>query len=98
MSDTNIETGCIIDGSHWSAQDFTIAVIRYAVSNGFEIDQELFDRDVDALQNDRIASDDELYDILDGLDMTYCLAFDYLLDTAPEGYSYDIEDGCLFLY
>lgn len=97
MSDTNIETGCIIDGSHWSAQDFTIAVIRYAISKGFEIDQELFDRDVDALENDRVDSDDELHDILDGLDTTFLQAVDYIADLLPEGYYYIIDENGLYL-
>lgn len=90
-----MQAGCYIDGSHMSSLDFTVAVIDFAVSLGFEIDQQAYRDD---LENLPVADDDERLDIFDALDWTMQEAMDYLNDEiAPEGSHFWIHESSLFL-
>ena len=90
-----MQAGCYIDGSHMSNLDFTIAVIDFAISLGFEIDEQVYRDD---LENLPVADDDERLDILDALDWTMQEAMDYLNDeVAPEGSHFWIYESSLFL-
>lgn len=90
-----MQAGCYIDGSHMSNLDFTIAVIDFAVSLGFEIDHQAYRDD---LENLPVADDDERLDILDALDWTMQEAMDYLNDeVAPEGSHFWIHESSLYL-
>jgi len=91
MSDRN----CIIDGSHMNSFDFTIAIIDYAVSQGFEIDREQYGADVEAYKNDGL-DEDTLLSVLDALDWTYEDALDFLNSTAADRF-YNVDDQSLFL-
>lgn len=93
------EMGCVIDGSHMSSIDFTLAVIDYAVDRGFEIDQEQYRKDVEWLNDtgDNHTTDDPYYDIMDALDWTYEDALEYLNSITPADYFYLVEDQSLFL-
>jgi hypothetical protein len=77
-----MEPGIYIDGSHMSNTDYSIAVIRFAVANGFEIDYFQFNKDVADLE-ERSLVDDDLNEILDSIEWTYMDAVDYLNDTDP---------------
>lgn len=91
-----METGCYIDGSHWSSIDFSLAVIDFAVDRGFEIDNEQYNKDKEWL----IDSDDDEYkylEILDAIDWTYQEALDYLNTISPAEYAWIVEDQSLFL-
>jgi hypothetical protein len=77
-----METGIYIDGSHMSSTDFSIAVIRFAVANGFEIDIDQLEKDIEAIE-ERSLDEDDLWDILDSIEWTYMDAVDYLNDTDP---------------
>lgn len=89
-------TGCVIDGSHMSSIDFTLAVIDLAVDAGFEIDREQYGADVEAYKNDGL-DEDTLYEVLDALDWTYEDALEYLNSITPADYFYLVEDQSLFL-
>lgn len=94
------EMGCIIDGSHMSNFDFMVAVIRYAMSRGFEIETKQFEDDLLWLSKyeDHVAEDEDiLLDIYDALDWTYEDALDYLNSITPADYFYTVEDQSLFL-
>lgn len=93
------EMGCVIDGSHMSSIDFTIAVIDYAIDRGFEIDQEQYRNDVEWLNDtgDNHTTDDPYYEIMDALDWTYEDALEYLNSITPADYFYNVEDQSLFL-
>ena len=93
------EMGCVIDGSHMSSIDFTIAVIDYAIDRGFEIDQEQYRKDVEWLNDtgDNHTTDDPYYEIMDALDWTYEDALEYLNSITPADYFYLVEDQSLFL-
>ena len=43
-------TGIYIDGSHMTGFDFQIAVIRFAVDRGYEIDSNQMDKDIEDWQ------------------------------------------------
>jgi hypothetical protein len=89
-------TGIYIDGSHTSAVDFQVAVIRFAVDRGYEIDSNQMDKDVEWMNSD-LDDEDTLLDILDSLDWTYEGALDYLNSTAPDNLVWTVEDNSLFL-
>ena len=89
-------TGCVLDGSHMSSIDFTLAVIDLAVDSGFEIDRERYGADKEAYKNDGL-DEDTLYEVLDALDWTYEDALDYLNNGLPEGLYYTVEGNCLIL-
>jgi len=89
-------TGCVLDGSHMSSMDFSIAVIDLAVDAGFEIDRERYNADVEAYKNEGL-DEDTLYEVLDALDWTYEDALEYLNSGLPEGLYYTVEDQSLFL-
>lgn len=91
-----MQTGCIIDGSHWSSRDFTIAVIDLAIDAGFEMDMETYRADLEWLASEE-DDEDRLIDILEALDWTYDDALDYLNDHAPDNCYYMVEDQSLFL-
>ncbi len=91
-----METGIYIDGSHMSSTDFSIAVIRFAVANGFEIDIDQLEKDIEAIE-ERSLDEDDLWDILDSIEWTYVDAIDYLNDTAPEGTFWEVSDNSLYL-
>ena len=92
-------TGCVIDGSHMSSIDFTLAVIDLAVDAGFEIDQEQYRKDVEWLNDtgDNHTTDDPYYEIMDALDWTYEDALEYLNSKLPDGLCYTVDDQSLFL-
>ena len=98
-------TGCVLDGSHMSSIDFTVAVIDLAVDSGFEIDQEQYRKDIDwigsvsdvkYLEADQ-DSIDRMYEIMDALDWTYDEALEYLNSIAPQGLCYTVDCSCLML-
>lgn len=99
------EMGCVIDGSHMNSIDFTLAVIDYAISQGFEIDEEQYRKDIDwigsvsdvkYLEADQ-ESIDLMYEIMDALDWTYEDALEYLNSKLPDGLCYTVDDQSLFL-
>lgn len=93
-----METGCYIDGSHWSFFDFTTAVIDFAVERGFEIDDEQYRQDiVDITRHPERLDDDTEHEIMVALDWTYAKALDYLNGTAPDNLIWTVEDQSLFL-
>ena len=89
-------TGCVIDGSHMSSMDFSIAVIDLAVDAGFEIDREQYGADVEAYKNDGL-DEDTLSEVLDALDWTYEDALEYLNSGLPESLCYTVDGQSLFL-
>lgn len=90
-------TGCLIDGSHMSSIDFTLAVINFAVDAGFDIDREQYNADIEAYKNDGL-DEDTLNEVLNALDWTYEDALIYLNDQLPDNNLwYTVEDQCLFL-
>lgn len=92
-----METGCYIDGSHWSSFDFAVAVIDFAVDRGFEIDMETYRADLEWLKSEE-DDEDKYLDIVDALDWTYQDALDYLNDTTRDpGLYWNVEDQSLFL-
>jgi hypothetical protein len=90
-------TGIYIDGSHMSAVDFQVAVIRFANDRGYEIDSNQMDKDVEWMNSD-LDDEDTLLDILDSLDWTYEGALEYLnrID-GVDGLFWTVEDNSLFL-
>ena len=92
---------CVIDGSHMSSQDFTVAVIDLAIGKGFtEFDIDLYQDDLFRLKyNDNAQmSEHEMTDILEGLDFLYYDALDWLNENAlDDGVYWDVEDQCLYL-
>jgi hypothetical protein len=96
MIGTDVETGCYIDGSHWSAFDFSVAVIEFAHDKGFDLMYDQFVKDIEWF---RSSGDDEdiMFDILDSLDGTYYDAIDYLNSTAPDNLYWEVEDQSLYL-
>lgn len=92
-------TGCVIDGSHMSSIDFTIAVIDLAVDAGFEIDQEQYRNDVEWLNDtgDNHTTDDPYYEIMDALDWTYEDALEFLNSGLPDNLYYTVDCQCLIL-
>lgn len=91
-----METGCYIDGSHMSSFDFAVAVIDLAVSKGFDIDIEQYNKDREWLASEE-DDEDKYLDIVDALDWTYIEAIDFLNETAPAGLIWFVEDQSLFL-
>ena len=89
-------TGCVIDGSHMSSIDFTLAVIDLAVDAGFEIDESQYLADLDWLKSDE-DDEDRLIDIREALDWTYEDALDFLNSKLPNGLYYTVDDQCLIL-
>ena len=90
-------TGCVIDGSHMSSIDFTLAVIDLAVDAGFEIDESQYLADLDWLKSDE-DDEDRLIDIREALDWTYDDALDYLNEIDnPAGRAWYVEDNSLFM-
>lgn len=90
-----MKPGCYIDGSQMSSLDFTIAVIDFAVSLGFEIDHQAYRNDLEHLP---VADDDERLSIIDSLEWTRIGAEEYLNDeVAPSGYWFVTEESSLFL-
>ena len=55
-----MQAGCCIDGSHMSNLDFTIAVIDFAVSLGFEIDHQAYRDDLEYIQDNSMYAGNEL--------------------------------------
>ena len=105
MPENPVEIGCYIDGSHMNSIDFTLAVIDFAVSRGFEIDQEQYRKDIDwigsvsdvkYLEADQ-ESIDRMYEIMDALDWTYDEALEYLNEIdLHRGYVWVIDEQSLF--
>jgi hypothetical protein len=92
MSDTRF-----FDGSHQSPTDFTVRVIDYAISRGFEIDEAQYRADLDWLKSDE-DDEDRLIDIREALDWTYDDALDYLNEIDnPAGRAWYVEDNSLFM-
>ena len=92
MSDTRF-----FDGSHMSSMDFTVFVIDYAISRGFEIDESQYLADLDWLKSDE-DDEDRLIDIREALDWTYDDALDYLNEIDnPAGRAWYVEDNSLFM-
>jgi hypothetical protein len=98
MNVTDADLGCVIDGSHMSALDFTTAVIDLAIFHGFDehFDVDLYNSDLSRLANDAL-DDDEILDIREALDELYYDALDYLNVQVAEGYYLDVEESSLFL-
>lgn len=90
--------GCYIDGSHMSSIDFTIAVIDFAVSRGFEIDEAQYRQDVvDITRHPERLDDETEHEIMNALDWTYDEALDYLNEIDnPAGRYWNVADQSLF--
>lgn len=92
------ETGCYIDGSHWSSFDFSAAVIEFAYEHGFDMDHDQFVKDVHNMNDDEYAMDtEEFEEIIDTLDWTYYQALDYLNESTREGLYWEVMDQSLYL-
>ena len=89
-------TGCVIDGSHMSSIDFTIAVIDLAIDAGFEIDEEQYRADIWWLDSEE-DDEDKLLAIQDALDWTYEDALEFLNSGLPDNLCYTVDDQSLFL-
>ena len=91
-----MKPGCYIDGSQMSGLDFTVAVIDFAISLGFEIDEQRYRND---LQDLPVLDAEERLDVLDALDWTMTEALDYLeeMKSKPEGTSWTYRNSSLFL-
>lgn len=102
-----METGCIIDGSHMSVNDFDTAIIEFAIEQGYnEIDVDLFRKDNAryskylAAEDRSVYSADEEYEFIEIEYQKFWLltSVENFLDSiAPDGYAYVIEDQSLFL-
>ena len=91
------ETKCFFDGSHMSPFDFSVRVIDYAISRGFELDEETYRKDVDDMRNGEV-NDEWVMSVLDALDWTYDDALDYLNEIDnPAGRAWWVEDQSLFM-
>ena len=90
------EMGCVIDGSHMNSIDFTLAVIDYAISQGFEIDEAQYREDIEWMKSEE-DDEDRLLSILDALDWTYEDALEYLNSGLPDNLCYTVDDQSLFL-
>ena len=91
---------CVIDGSHMSSHDFTVAVIELAMSKGFtNFDIHLYQDDLRRLDDENIIlTNHEVTDIMEGLDFLYYDALDWLNENAlDDGVYWDVEDQCLYL-
>ena len=93
---SSVDVGCYIDGSHMNSIDFTLAVIDYAISQGFEIDHEQYNKDREWMNSEE--DDEDLYlDILNALDWTYDDALDYLNEIdLHRGYVWVVDEQSLF--
>ena len=87
--------GCHIDGSHHRTTDFIAQVIRYAHRLGYEIEIDQMETDLVALDEGTL-DDDEMLDVLDSLEWCYEEAMNFLHDTAPDGYYWEVDDQSLF--
>lgn len=94
MMKNNMQTGCYIDGSHWSSFDFSAAVIDFAHTHGMEMEYDQFLKDIENFHN---VDGEEQWEILDALDWEYSRALDYLNDSAPDNLIWTVEDNSLFL-
>ena len=93
MSDTK----CFIDGSHMNPTDFCLRVIDYAISRGFEIDEEQYHQDIEWLKSEE-DDEDRMLDIQEALDWTYDDALDYLNEIDnPADRAWWVEDQSLFM-
>ena len=89
--------GIYNNGSHMSGFDFQIAVIRFAVDRGYEIDSNQMDKDIEDYRNDWL-SEETLLEVFESIDLTYDGALDYLNSTAAvDGLFWTVEDNSLFL-
>lgn len=89
-------TGCVLDGSHMSSIDFTLAVIDLAVDAGFEIDHEQYNKDREWMNSEE--DDEDIYlDILNALDWTYEDALEFLNSGLPDNLYYTVDCQCLIL-
>ena len=88
------ETGMWLDGSHSNDIDFSVALVDLAIQYGFDnyfaVDQ--FEKDK-PIFSARVADEEMLEDL------TYLSedAIDFLNTSLPEGYFFEIQDGCLYL-
>ena len=89
-------TGCVIDGSHMNPFDFSVAVIDLAVDAGFELDEEVYRKDVEDMRNGEV-DDEWVMSVLDALDWTYEDALEYLNSGLSDGLCYTVDDQSLFL-
>ena len=88
--------GIYINGSHMSGFDFQIAVIRFAVDRGYEIDSNQMDKDIEDYRNDWL-SEETLFEVFESIDWTYEDALDFLNSKLPNGLYYTVDDQCLIL-
>lgn len=89
--------GIYINGSHMSGFDFQIAVIRFAVDRGYEIDSNQMDKDIEDYRNDWL-SEETLFEVFESIDLTYDGALDYLNEIDnPSGRAWYVEDNSLFM-
>lgn len=89
---TSLQSGCHIDGSHWAAHDFNIAVVGRAQSLGMEV------KDTERAFLDRIESEGPTHDT----DYEYTLemadaAEAWLNEHTEEGYVWHVDEQSLFL-
>jgi hypothetical protein len=96
----NIETGCLIDGSHQHVDDFSVAVLRYAEFLGYQIDDadlvHVLIREMPHLRDKLGADYNEEYG--HWLSIVSDEAVDWLnRHVATEPFSFYIDESSLFL-
>jgi hypothetical protein len=90
---TEAQLGVWIEGSSIRTPiEFSIAIVDLAVSNGFEIDTDAWERD-----QPELLSEEPDYDLLEDLGFVTDAALDYLNSMLPRDFYFDFQDGlCLF--
>jgi len=89
-----MQTGCYIDGSHWSSFDFSAAVVHFAHDKGMKMEYDRFVADMMEFEN---MDGEDQWEIIEALDWEYIRALDYLNDSAPDNLVWTVEDNSLFL-
>jgi hypothetical protein len=90
---TDANLGVWIEGSSVrSPIEFSIAIVDLAVSHGFEINTETWERDKPTM-----LGEDPEFDLIEDLGFVTDAALDFLNGSVPRDYYFDFEDGlCLF--
>ncbi len=89
-------TSCFIDGKAMTRIDFSLRVIDYALSRGFELDELRYRQDIEWLKSNE-DDGERLLDNQEALNRTLDEAVDYLNDLDdPAGRAWFVDDQCLF--
>lgn len=90
---TDAHLGVWLEGSSVRTPiEFSIAIVDLAVSHGFEINNEVWEKDKPIM-----LGDNPEYDMLEDLGFVTDAALDFLNSQLPRDFYFDFEDGlCLF--